>query len=304
MKLIESSVEFIPQENGLEGIYKQIELAGRCCYKSEDKICEGSAEKMVNFLVNRKHGSPLEHGTVYLKVPVNIDVAGDFLDDNFVWTKCKLVEEESGNWWAITTNYRRIVECKWQKYLKYLCEPTEHHEKRYTFKVICSRSISHELVRHRVMSFCQESQRYCNYNLGKFGGELVFVIPEWIKDITAEFADSIDPLDRSRRDWLMDMPIVEAVKNHMPCLSRAVNCWIEAMKRDEDDYLYLVTEEELKPQEARSVLPNDCKTELIITGFKSDWNHFLELRTAQGAHPDARIIANNIKYLIECKTNG
>ena len=69
MKLIESSVEFIPQENGLEGIYKQIELAGRCCYKSEDKICEGSAEKMVNFLVNRKHGSPLEHGTIYLTIP-------------------------------------------------------------------------------------------------------------------------------------------------------------------------------------------------------------------------------------------
>lgn len=66
MRLIESSYEIIPQDAGLEGIYKQIEKAGRLCYKSEDKICEGSAEKMVSFLSNRGHGSPLEHGTVYL----------------------------------------------------------------------------------------------------------------------------------------------------------------------------------------------------------------------------------------------
>jgi len=66
MKLIESSVEIIPQESGLEGIYKQIERAGRLCYKSEDKICEGSAEKMVENLIKRQHGSPLEHGTVYM----------------------------------------------------------------------------------------------------------------------------------------------------------------------------------------------------------------------------------------------
>ena len=66
MKLIESKVEIIEQEPELEGVYKQIEKAGRLCYKSEDKICEGSAEKMVENLMKRGHGSPLEHGTVYL----------------------------------------------------------------------------------------------------------------------------------------------------------------------------------------------------------------------------------------------
>ena len=66
MKLIESSYKIIPQESGITGLYKQIELAGRLCYKSEDKICEGSAVKMVDNLVKRGHGSPLEHGTVYM----------------------------------------------------------------------------------------------------------------------------------------------------------------------------------------------------------------------------------------------
>ena len=69
MRLIESSYVIIPQDPSLEGIYKQIEKAGRLCYKSEDKICEGSAEKMVEFLKSRGHGSPLEHGTVYLTIP-------------------------------------------------------------------------------------------------------------------------------------------------------------------------------------------------------------------------------------------
>lgn len=75
MRLIESSYVIVPQDPGLEGIYKQIEKAGRLCYKSEDKICEGSAEKMVEFLKSRGHGSPLEHGTVYLKVSHTSPVA-------------------------------------------------------------------------------------------------------------------------------------------------------------------------------------------------------------------------------------
>lgn len=72
MKLIESSYEIIPQDVGLEGIYKMIELAARNCYKSESFIKEGSAEKMINALIKRGHGSPLEHGTVYLKIPIEL----------------------------------------------------------------------------------------------------------------------------------------------------------------------------------------------------------------------------------------
>ncbi len=72
MKLIESSVEILPQEEGLLGAYKQIEKAARVCYKSEDRICEGSAKKMVDFLIKRGHNAPLEHGTVYLKIPIDV----------------------------------------------------------------------------------------------------------------------------------------------------------------------------------------------------------------------------------------
>ena len=74
MKLIESSVEILPQEESLLGVYKQIEIAARTCYKSEDKICEGSARKMVDFLISRGHLSPLEHGTVYLYFSYNSPV--------------------------------------------------------------------------------------------------------------------------------------------------------------------------------------------------------------------------------------
>lgn len=149
MKLIESYYEIIPQEPGLKGVYKQIEIAARNCYKSESFIKEGSAEKMVEALIKRGHGSPLEHGTVYLKLPAQHKIIKNFIKDNPVWTKCRYVKEPSGNWWAVTTNGRRIIEKEWQNYLRYLCEPTEHHEKRYTVRFVCSRSISHEVVRHR-----------------------------------------------------------------------------------------------------------------------------------------------------------
>ena len=91
----------------------------------------------------------LEHGTVYLKVPTNIDETGNFLDEVPTWTKCKLAKEKDNNWWAITTNYRVLVEHFAEEYIEdilenYLCEPTEYHEKRYTVKFICDRGVSHK----------------------------------------------------------------------------------------------------------------------------------------------------------------
>lgn len=151
MRLIQPSFEILEQGPGIQGIYKQIELAGRTCYKSLDKITEDSAEGFVNRMIASQHHAMLEHGTVYLRIPVNIDVAGDFLDDVSTWTKCKLVEEESGNWWAVATNYRRIIELKYQSHLKYLCEPTEFHEKRVTVRFTTDRGVSHEFVRHKLL---------------------------------------------------------------------------------------------------------------------------------------------------------
>ena len=158
MQIIGPSFEILEQAPGIQGVKKQIELAGRTCYKSEDKITDTSCEEFVNRMVNSGHGAMLEHGTVYLKIPVNIDVAGNFLDAINTWTRCRLVKGDP-NWWAVTTNYRVLVENNMLDYLQYQCEPTEHHEKRITVKFTCDRGVSHEFVRHRVFSFAQESTR-------------------------------------------------------------------------------------------------------------------------------------------------
>lgn len=260
MRLIESSYKIIPQESGLDGIYKQIELAGRLCYKSEDKICEGSALKMVENLTKRGHGSPLEHGTVYLTL--KWWQIGKKL--KYMFNKYSKIRKFK----YVTTNYRVLVENNWLGDLRYLCEPTEYHEKRYSVKIICSRSIANEFVRHRVMSFCQESQRYVGYDKERFGGEIVFVIPDWVKILMNDLSED----------------------DFADCQNEAVKCWWEFMRYTEFEYMRLI-KLGCKPQEARSVLNNDCKTELIITGFVSDWTHFFKLRTAVGAHPDARVIA-------------
>ena len=260
MRLIESSYVIVPQDPGLEGIYKQIEKAGRLCYKSEDKICEGSAEKMVSFLSNRGHGSPLEHGTVYLTL--KWWQIGKKL--KYMFNKYSKIRKFK----YVTTNYRVLVENNWLDDLQHLCEPTDYHEKRYSVKITCSRSIANEFVRHRVMSFCQESQRYVGYDKEKFGGEIVFVIPDWVKTLMNNLSED----------------------DFADCQHEDVKCWWEFMKYTEFEYMRLMRLGR-KPQEARSVLNNDCKTELMITGFASDWKHFFKLRTAVGAHPDARAIA-------------
>lgn len=279
MRLIKSSVEIIPQQdNLLNGIYKQIELAGRTCYKSEDKITETSAKEFVDRMIKSGHNAMLEHGTVYLKIPVNIDIAANFIDDISTWTKAKLVKCDSGNWWAITTNYRRIVELNYQQYLEYLCEPTEYHEKRITAKFICDRGISHELVRHRVFSFAQESTRYCNYSKDKFGNQLAFVIP-------------------SQFD-LEEQNITEKTLNASGTGSLDSICFIKTLLDSEKAY-FLLLQESWNPQEARAILPNALKTEVIMTGFESDWKHFFELRCAPQAHPDMQVLANELKEKLQ-----
>lgn len=93
------------------------------------------------------------------------------------------------------------------------------------------------------------------------------------------------------RNYILDEPTLEdIIRIHMIALDRATCCWYEALKKDEDDYMYLTTAEEcgLLPQEARSVLPNDCKTDIVVTGFASDWKHFFDLRSSKAAHPDIR----------------
>ena len=167
MKLIESSVQIIEEKDP----YKMIQLAGRTCYKSEDKITENSAKEFVDRMIKLGHGAMLEHGTIYLKIDKTED--GHLPPARLYWSdgnhKKYTRVRKHGNSIYVTTNLRVIVENNRLDDLQYQVKPTEHHEKRITAKFICDRGVSHEFVRHRVFSFAQESQRYCNYSKDKFG---------------------------------------------------------------------------------------------------------------------------------------
>lgn len=133
-----------------------------------------------------------------------------------------------------------------------------------------------EFVRHRVFSFAQESTRYCNYSKDKFGNELTFIIPSWIDSIepgTYEEDHKFPPM-WGHDHWMEDI-------------------WFHSMARCEEDYITMVREY-LTPQQARQILPNSLKTELVMTGFISDWQHFFDLRargTTGAPHPDAKALA-------------
>lgn len=273
MKLIKPSFTIIEQESGLEGMYKQIELAGRTCYKSEDKITETSAKDFVDRMIKSGHGAMLEHGTVYLHM--EFDSKEAYFDDelalkyhNEPHTKALRVRdvqtEPKGKQHAyITTNLRVLVENDWLNDLKYLCEPTEHHEKRITVKFTTDQGVMREFTRHRVFSFACESTRYCNYSKSKFGNEITFIEPDWVsdtKEINSEAYDS------------------------------AYEIFCSAMEEAEGYYMTLI-ENGFKPQQARNVLPLATKCDLVMTGYIGDWKHFMSLRTPENAHPQARELA-------------
>lgn len=286
MKLIKSDViPMIQEDYTLKGIKKQIELAGRVCYKSEDKITENSYEEFVQRMINSGHLSMLEHGTVYLTIPVNGDKEG--LIYKYIVNPYSRVCFNNGNSY-ITTNYRVIVENKWEDHLKYLSEPTDIHDRRLTFKFICDRGVSHELVRHRHLSFAQESTRYCNYTKDKFNNDITYIIPTWLEDKLQEgqyvWWDG---------DWcdLNEWKIQHTDDNSEECT------FLYDLQNNEDYYKTLISKG-WKPQQARQVLPNALKTEVIVTGFESLWKTFILLRCAKNAHPDMRKLANKIQDYI------
>ena len=169
MKLIKSSFYIKEQGPGIQGIYKQIEWAGRHCYKSLDKITEDSAKPFVDRMAKSGHGAMLEHGTVYLTIPFKYTHISSKHPTVLSYAVEKYRENYYSKWWLrddvfsqlafITTNYRVLVENNWLEDLQYICEPTEYHEKRITVYFILDRSIANEFVRHRVFSFAQESTR-------------------------------------------------------------------------------------------------------------------------------------------------
>ena len=127
----------------MDGMFEHIEWAGRHCYKSHDKTTATSAKEFVGRIAKSGHGSVLEHGTIYLAIPFN-DMPEDLLHNPY--TKCKEVYTPAiENWYAVTTNYRVIVENNWDLLLMHECPPTPCHEKRITAKFVCDRGVSHKL---------------------------------------------------------------------------------------------------------------------------------------------------------------
>lgn len=186
MRIIEPSFEVMPV-NG-EEILKNIERAGRTCYKSEDKITADSARKFVAGIVKSGHESVIEH-------------------------------------------------------------------EKITVRIICDRGVTHEIVRHRIASYSQESTRYCNYSADKFGNELTFIRPFY---------------------WNDDPEKMEA--------------WLCHMKLTEETYMQLI-KLGASPQEARAILPNSLKTEIVVTMNIREWRHFFKVRCSPAAHPQMREVA-------------
>ena len=187
MKIIEPSVELINAPS-YETLLSTIETAGRVCYKSEDKIQEGSAEKFIAGIIKRGHEAVIEHGVI-------------------------------------------------------------------TVKFICDRGVTHEIVRHRIASYCQESTRYCNYSQDKFGNEITVIRPCFLTEGTKKY-----------------------------------ELWRRACDYAESAYFDMLICG-FTPQEARSVLPNSLKTEIVMTANIREWRHFIKLRTPEGAHPQMRQVA-------------
>ena len=198
MKLVKASATILASTLNLE---QTIELAGRVCYKSEDKINETSAAEFVSKIRSINHESVLEHGSI-------------------------------------------------------------------TVRFICDRGVSHELVRHRIASFSQESTRYCNYSKDKFDNGITF--------IESCFWNTNSPDDINK-----------------------YNAWVHACEAAEKTYLHLV-QCGATAQEARSVLPNSLKTEVVMTANPREWRHVFKLRAAKAAHPQMREIM--VPLLVEFKS--
>ena len=296
MKIIEPKVERISEQNPL----KKIEIAGRTCYKSEKCITEDSAEKFVQNAIQRGHESVIEHA--------NFIVTMHYYDAIYVFDAVQALKLLGENIMLKITKFPRMVISgnarMWKDFFRaclcnnieiphnfavmgernpiLFCElfnprileksrksfpitflDNEHltdDEKLVhaceTFRITCDRGVSHEIVRHRPASYSQESTRYCNYGEEGFGGEITVIRPSTF--------DANTPVYR---------------------------IWKRSCENAEVAYFDLLNEG-CTPQEARSVLPNSLKTEVVMTADMKEWRHFCKLRCAPAAHPDMRVIAN------------
>lgn len=291
MKLIQQSFEILEQTDfSLIGIKKFIERCGRVCYKSEDRITDTSYEKFVNMLVKRDHARPLEFGTVHLKMILpdfkefihSLLIIGMF---NNIWIKYAY----KGDIVYITTNYRYYLDIiKYFPNVKeyFTEEDNEYYPKRYTVHFITSRGIMDEFRTHVGLSHLAESTRFCSYNKDKFGNEITFIIPNWIKlkydyVSTDNVGNNEIYVDGVEQDWYNEED--ETTKEFLYSIQDAENTYINLLRKG------------CTPQQAREVLPLAVKSELISCGFEDVWNNFFYRRCAKDAHPMAREIATKVR---------
>ena len=291
MKIIEPSVELWTQDS----MWRHIERCTRVCYQSTSKNSESSKEFCERTILANRHFGMLEHGTVYLKLPVT--EANKYLNNHYSRISDVIPESSNGDitfyntYVYVTTNYRVIIENGWEEDMKYVCEPNEHHAIRYTLSFIINDGIAREFRTHRELvrdiginfSYAQESTRYCNYIKDKFGNELVFIRPRWCKINPGPY-EIVD-------DEVVGDGYIGIDKNSTE------DIFLRSLMALESSYMSLI-KEGLKPQEAREVIPFAIKTQLIMTGFEEDWKHFFDLRCGNGAHPDAQYIATEARKLI------
>lgn len=260
MKYINQSYEILGSPTSVAEAWAFAAKAARNCYQSEKTNPNESEEAFCKRLLLKNtedmecnHLSPLEFGTVYLQVPL------DHLYKSGMGVR--VITKNNVNY--VTTNLRYLLEHGLMDDLRYAGPPTEHHIKTCAFKLITNRTVMAELTRHRTLSFCIESTRYCNYSKDKFGNELTFIHPCW------EDASAVDSYFQS----------VEL------------------------SYMNLVKLKKWTAQQAAIILPNDLKTTIMMSGFIDDLKHMFKLRALECSGPVHPQMAELMKPLYEEWTN-
>lgn len=329
MELIKPSFEIWEQGYTLEDMWKHIARCTRVCYQSTPKNNGETDEEFVKRVILRPdsstgrlnfdkiHGSMLEHGTIYLTLPIT-NVVGDEVNltlavivDRYRHNKYSKVIS-SDKYVYVTTNLRVIYENNWLNDLEYIDRPT-FHNKRVTVSFTTNIGVTREFNRHRVNSMAEESTRYCNYaksrqisntnsnldsstivnNIMPINGQIRFGLPAWLLDGDLARLNEFD-----NGDWLAAISqIAEFAYYDSGELKYDVDYYGAALYFCNVCYNKLI-ERGWKPQQAREVLPLATKSQLIHTAFIDDWKHFFALR-ADGVsgtvHPNAKLLAMPLK---------
>lgn len=257
-----------------------IEAAGRTCYKSEDKITDTSADKFVEMLKNRKHYAMIEHSWEIRSYTHRL-IINNINNLPFLY-KYQPSNDNKKLW--LVGNKRAFEQIKELSILSYDLVSEDKVIEEYnitkdlnllamTVRLITDRGVTHESVRHRPPSYAQESSRYVNY--GKKGCQ--FIIPCWV--------DDKDIVTKDISDLNINYPISEL--NFPKPYDDPITIWFKMMTLDTYAYNLLISKG-WKPEQARSVLPNSTKTELVITASLAEWHHIFTLRTEIFAHPQMR----------------